>query len=99
MKEMEQKYKAKGFKIITVNVDQNKKIADKFIQRFHLNLEVIYDSEKTKYDEMADGKPLPTSFLYNKKGQLVSTNRGFDSKKAKSVEEKILFLLNETHSQ
>lgn len=96
LKDMQRKYHKQGFRVISINIDNNKKQADRFISRFKFDLEVIFDSEKKYYKAMSV-ESMPTGFLYSRKGSLAYRGSGFDSNKAKSLEEKIVRLLAESY--
>lgn len=93
MKALEEKYKDKGLVILTVNLDEEKKDANNFLNKYQAkNLNVIYNpygnlAEKYKISSM------PTSFLYNRNGKLISEHKGFTDEIAKAIEKEILSLL------
>ena len=92
MIEMQKKYEKDGLKIVTINVDREKKDGDRFLRRFKINFPVFYDPKMALADQL-EVESIPTSFLYNKEGKLISKHVGFDSKKAEKYEKELRSLL------
>lgn len=92
MNEMQAKYKAQGLKIITVNLDHKKALADEFLAEFPVNFDVIYDP-KGKLAKKFKLKGMPNSFIVNKAGKLVSRHVGFNDEKKLQYEQEIKSLL------
>lgn len=93
MEEMHQKYKEKGLVIVAVNLDSDKKDADKFLKPFKTNFILEFDPDG-KSAERFKVEAMPTSVLFDRNGKQVISHLGFDSKKAKEYEKEILTLLN-----
>lgn len=69
---------------VAVNEDSDKSEAEKFLKSNTLNLNVLYDKDRTfarKLKVMA----LPTLFIFDSKGQLKLMVRGFDQKRMKEI--------------
>ena len=93
MNDMHSRYDSKDFTIIAVNLDSSKKEAANFLNKVPANFQIAYDPEgtvATKYDL----KAMPTSYLINKKGQLVMTHKGYRESDTASIETKIKKLIN-----
>lgn len=93
MNDMHARYDNKKFTIIAVNLDASKKDAAKFLGKVPADFEVAYDPEgkvATQYNLQA----MPTSYLIDKKGNLVMTHKGYREGEAADIEAKILALLN-----
>lgn len=79
---MQAKYSKQGLKIIAVNEDANRKEADKFLNDYSVNFEIFYDDGKLAESMQLRG--MPTSYLFDRDGQLIMTHSGFHkSDKAK----------------
>ena len=94
MNEMQTKYKAQGFTIVSVNVDSEKELADKFLSNNPANFTVIYDP-KGKIARQFKLKGMPSSYLINKEGKIVSAHVGFVEKKKPIYEQAIKQLIQQ----
>jgi thiol-disulfide isomerase/thioredoxin len=75
---------AQGLTVVTVNVDSDRKAADRFLIRQESTLPVVWDSE----GEIARAYALqgmPSSFLYDRSGRLQSSHVGFTPDEAKKL--------------
>ena len=94
MNQMLEKYEAKGFRVITVNLDREKKLAHDFLKEFPANFPIIYDAEG-KTAEQYQLKGMPNSFIINRAGEVVTVHVGFRQKKRQQYEQEIQTLLNQ----
>ncbi|OUS32843.1 thioredoxin [Thalassotalea sp. 42_200_T64] len=92
MNEMQVKYAEQGLKIITVNVDVEKFLADEFLQENPANFTVIYDPNGAIAKEFKL-KGMPSSYLLDKAGKPVSAHVGFFNNKKAEYEAEIAKLL------
>lgn len=92
MNEMQKKYHAKGFEVIGINLDESQGDAKNFLKQIPAHFTVAYDP-----NGVTPGKyhveVMPTSFLIDRKGNLVKTHRGFKKSKADDVEAEIQGLI------
>lgn len=93
MAEMETKFSGKNFVIVTVNVDTDTKAAHEFLKKHPLKGQTVFDTGNAIARQF-DIRAMPTSFIFNAKGEMVEKYSGFNAKKGKLVEEKISKLLN-----
>ena len=93
MKEMLAKYNDSGLVIITINVDKNKADADKFIAEQSSQSIHIFDpnGDLAKAFEL---EVMPTSFVFNKSGDLEFKHEGFREKESSDMETKLRKLLH-----
>lgn len=94
MNDMHSRYDSKKFTIVAVNLDTAKEDALSFLKKVPAKFPIAYDPEgsiATKYDL----KAMPSSYLIDKKGQLVFTHKGFREGDASEIEKKIKKLLNQ----
>ncbi|MCB0348764.1 MAG: TlpA family protein disulfide reductase, partial [Bdellovibrionales bacterium] len=92
MEKMQTKYKDKGFVVVTINLDSEKKDAATFLKPFKVNFVVEYDPEG-KLAEAYSVEAMPTSVVFDRNGKKVSTHLGFDTVKAEKYEKEIKSLL------
>lgn len=76
MQELAAKYHDQGLEVVTVNVDKDKALADKFLAEMKTVLPVIYDP-KGGLAKLYELKVMPTSFIYGRDGTLKATHEGF----------------------
>lgn len=82
----------KGFRILSVNVDQDPAKARQFMEKTPLNFPVLLDSDNNILQSF-DTKAMPTAFLLNEKGQILLRRTGFekgDEKRLVKTVEKML---------
>ncbi|WP_076417724.1 TlpA disulfide reductase family protein [Colwellia sp. UCD-KL20] len=90
MNEIQQKHE--NLKIISVNVDNERALAAEFLDKVSANFPIIYDP-KGKIAKKYKLKGMPSSYIYNKAGLLVSSHVGFTESKQKKYEEELQYLL------
>ncbi|XPF93373.1 TlpA family protein disulfide reductase [Colwellia sp. RE-S-Sl-9] len=90
MNEIQKKHE--NLKIISVNVDYEKNLATEFLSNVPANFPIIYDP-KGKIAKKYKLKGMPSSYIYSKAGQLVSSHVGFTESKQKKYEEELQYLL------
>jgi thiol-disulfide isomerase/thioredoxin len=83
-----------NLKIISINVDHDKSLATEFLTKLPTNFPIIYDP-KGKIAKKYKLKGMPSSYIYNKAGQLVSSHVGFTESKQKKYELELQSLLAE----
>ena len=74
-----------GFEIVAINLDKDRAAADKFLARHTVGFTVAFDADG-KTAEAYKVAALPTSFVIDRKGQVVLSHRGFDPKKTAELE-------------
>jgi len=91
---MQSKLKDKGFVVLSVNVDAQQSFADEFLTEFPANFSVIYDP-KGQLARKLKVAGMPSSFLVNRQGKIVSRHVGFNAQKQVTFEQEIDTLLLE----
>jgi len=76
MNKLQTKYKDKGLRVVAVNVDRDRKAADKFLAKNGKDIPVIYDP-KGAIAKRLHLDVMPTSFILDQQGVLQQTNIGF----------------------
>ncbi len=89
MNAMQKKYHQQGFVVISINLDSDKQLAVKFLQQTPAQFTIIYDN-KGKLANKFQLKGMPSSFLFNRQGMLLSSHSGFNGKKKTVFEQEIL---------
>ena len=94
MNEMHEKYSAKGLKIIAVNLDKEKALAEKFLVEYPARFEIQYDSSGKSAEKM-NVQAMPSAYLYDINGKGRFRHLGFELKKKSQYESEIAQLLGE----
>jgi len=95
MNKMQSLYGDEGFKIIAINLDESRSKADKFLKQIPANFDVAYDP-KGSTAETYKVKAMPSSYLIDKKGNLVHANLGFRGNDEDELEQKIRSLVRQS---
>ena len=91
---MQERYGEDGFKIIGINVDKDKAMAQKFLELVPASFDIAYDPE----GEIADLyslKVMPSSYLIDRDGNLVHAHKGFKTSDGSSMEDMIRKLIDD----
>jgi len=94
MNAIHKKYEQQGFAVISVNLDANKKLAEKFLVKNPASFAVIYDP-KGKIAKHFAIQGMPSSMLIGRDGEIKSRHTGFFTKKIPEYEKEIEKLLSE----
>jgi thiol-disulfide isomerase/thioredoxin len=98
MQAMLDRYKARGLRVVTVNLDTKSPAARKFVREMNTTLPVVFDSTGV-FARMYGLQAMPTSFLYGRDGKLRERSEGFQDEHALALEATIQELLGEKGSQ
>lgn len=96
MNEMQAKYQAQDLVVLSVNLDANKTLAEKFLLETPAQFDIFYDP-KGKIAKKFKLKGMPSSYLFNRNGKLVSAHTGFNGDKKRKYEQEIRQELNLTN--
>jgi cytochrome c biogenesis protein CcmG, thiol:disulfide interchange protein DsbE len=86
--EMHNRYTAKGLRVVAVNLDKQRDKSDAFLDANTVPFTIAYDPFG-KTAEAFQVKAMPSSFLFNRAGELIYSHAGFDRKDTAWMEEKI----------
>jgi thiol-disulfide isomerase/thioredoxin len=89
MNDMQAKYSHQNFVVISINLDAEKSLADEFLQQVPAEFAIIYDA-KGGLAQKFKLKGMPSSYLFDREGQLISSHSGFNNKKKQHFEQEIL---------
>ncbi len=92
MEQLYDTYHNQGLEIVAVSVDKDHQAALQFLRENRASFPVIFDSTGSLAKEYGLDA-MPTSFIYNREGQLVTQHRGFVNEEADSLDSTILELL------
>ncbi|MEC4726704.1 TlpA family protein disulfide reductase [Shewanella sp. D64] len=91
---MHDKYQQQGLAIVAINLDEDKAAAEKFLAAFPARFHVRFDPQG-KSAQTFDLQGMPSSYIFNRKGELVQQHVGFFSEHAKNYERNLSQLLKE----
>ena len=89
MNQLQEKYGKDGFEIVAVNIDTKRADANKFLAQYGAGFTVLFDP-KRGVAKTYEIKGMPTSFLIDRSGNVVSTHLGFQKDRAAELEEHIV---------
>ena len=89
MNNMQKRYGKKGLKIIAINLDDDRKTAETFLKSNPANFTIAYDQSGST-PEAYNLSVMPTSYLIDRKGNIVMTHKGFKKDQVKQLEKKII---------
>lgn len=92
MNEMQEKYRAKGLKVIAVNVDAKSEDAKKFLTQNAAKFTVAFDA-KGSTPAQYGVKGMPSSFIIGRDGKVMSTHLGFNASDKGKLENDIKSVL------
>lgn len=87
-----QKYRARGFEIVGVNLDRSADNVQRFLSATPLSFRVVHDRGGAVADRYAPAK-MPSSFLIDRKGVVRYVHAGFRTADRSALENKIAALL------
>jgi thiol-disulfide isomerase/thioredoxin len=90
-----QKYSAKGFLVLGVNVDEDAAAMQNFLKKNNPGFPTVRDAAQ-KLVAAADVKTMPTSFLIDRKGVIRLVHNGFRAKDEAALTAKIEALIAES---
>ena len=93
LNEMQERYGEDGLKIIGINVDKDKAMAEKFLEHVPASFDIAYDPEGEVAD-LYSLKVMPSSFLIDRDGNLVHAHKGFKTNDGSRMEDMIRDLLD-----
>ena len=95
LKELQKKYGQKGFVIVAVSVDEDVDDMKKFVSKQKPEFVIVRD-KTTKLASKLDLASIPTTFILDRKGNVVEVHNGFDkSRTPKEYEDAIARLLKD----
>ncbi|QYK01627.1 TlpA disulfide reductase family protein [Shewanella psychrotolerans] len=94
MNAMHAKYANQGLAVVAINLDSDKALADKFLALLPAKFHIRFDPEGDAAAAF-DLQGMPSSYIFNKQGQLVQSHVGFFEEYANQYEQELVTLLKE----
>ena len=88
MEEMHTRYHEDGLTIVAISVDAKYDSAEKFIQELNPSFISAHDPGK-KTAKLYKLRAMPSSYLIDRKGNIISTHLGFRTSRTKKIEAEI----------
>ena len=92
MNTMQAKHQDQGLVVLSINLDAQVSLAEKFLLASPANFAIIYDA-KGVLAKKFKLKGMPSSYLFNREGKLISAHSGFNAKKQQKYEHEIALAL------
>jgi cytochrome c biogenesis protein CcmG/thiol:disulfide interchange protein DsbE len=93
MNEMQERYGDRGLTIVAINVDRRRADAEQFLQANTARFAVVYD-DRGATPQAYSVKGMPSSYLIDARGTVVSVEQGFRDDRKGALEEQIRALLS-----
>jgi thiol-disulfide isomerase/thioredoxin len=94
MNDLQKKHAGEGLVIVAVNLDQDRTLAEAFLQKVPAQFRVEYDAEGAVARQF-EVQAMPTSFLIDRDGKIRLRHAGFKEKQREEREAEIVQLLKE----
>lgn len=88
LNELQDKYGKDHFQVVAVNVDENRKDAEKALSSAASKILVAFDPEGITPQRL-EVSAMPTSFLIGREGKLIAMHSGLDDDSKKEIERQI----------
>jgi cytochrome c biogenesis protein CcmG, thiol:disulfide interchange protein DsbE len=85
MNQLREKFAKDGLEIVAVNIDTKRPDADKFLAQIPAEFTILFDAKRA-IAKIYELKGLPTTFLIDRDGNLVSTHLGFQKDRIGELE-------------
>jgi len=92
MNKMQSLYGKQGFKVIAINLDEDREKAEKFLKALPANFDIAFDP-RGNTAKAYNVRAMPSSYIINKKGNVIHSNLGFREKDEDRLELKIRNLI------
>lgn len=88
MRTLHERYAGKGLSIVAINLDKDRQDADAFLEKYAAPFTVAFDPAG-RSAEAFGVSAMPTSFLLDRSGVVVTAHTGFDPRKTGPLEKRI----------
>ena len=92
MAEMKEKYGVQGLEVVAVNLDKERALADKFLDKMKVNFVVAFDASGESAEQYGL-RGMPGSYLIGRDGNIQASHLGFNDKDKVKLEAAIKVLL------
>ena len=97
LEKLHQHYKADGFTVLAINIDDDVESAHKMIENLKLTLPIAFDREQSVVEQFHI-TIMPTTYLIDRKGKIRHLHHGFFAHTEQTYETQIINLLSESNS-
>jgi thiol-disulfide isomerase/thioredoxin len=94
MNAMQAKYQQQGLEVVAINLDVDTALAHEFLAKIPASFNLMFNPEGD-VAKAFDLQGMPSSFLFNRQGELVQTHMGFFEENIPAYEQEIQILLQE----
>ncbi len=94
MNDMQKRYTSQGLKIVAVNLDKDKALADEFLRQKDVSFTVAFDASGNSASKYKL-RGMPSSYLIGRDGKVHASHIGFRDKDKDKLEQAINNLLNQ----
>ncbi|PKH33254.1 TlpA family protein disulfide reductase [Shewanella sp. ALD9] len=94
MNAIQAKYQQQGLEVVAINLDVDTALAHEFLSKLPAKFNLRFDPEGD-IAQAFELQGMPSSFLFNRKGELVQTHMGFFTENIPAYEQEIQMLLQE----
>jgi cytochrome c biogenesis protein CcmG/thiol:disulfide interchange protein DsbE len=94
LRRTQRRYRKLGLRVITVNLDKDRKQARAFLRRYRANFPVVYDP-RGRIAIRYGVKAMPSSYLIDRRGRIVKVHWGFRESGTAKLEARIRRLLKQ----
>ncbi|WP_240778324.1 MULTISPECIES: TlpA disulfide reductase family protein [Shewanella] len=94
MNAIQAKYQQQGLEVVAINLDVDTALAHEFLSKLPAQFNLRFDPEGD-IAQAFELQGMPSSFLFNRKGELVQTHMGFFTENIPAYEQEIQMLLQE----
>jgi len=85
---MHSRYAAKGLVVVAINLDKKRELAEAFLEQNAAPFTVAFDPDG-KIARAFDVSAMPSGFLIDAEGKLISSHVGYDAKETAMIESRI----------
>jgi len=94
MNELQARYQEQGLKVIAINLDEDRAVAERFLEHLTANFTVAFDASGQSA-ETYKLLGMPSSYIIDRQGQLQVTHVGFRERDKKTMEKSIRYWLSQ----
>ena len=88
LNEMQRKYATKGFRVVAINLDKDRDLAEAFLDKYPASFTIAFDPDG-KTAESYRVQAMPTSVLVSRDGNILIAHAGFDPRQTGAMESRI----------
>jgi len=89
MNKLQEKYNTDGLVVVSINLDAEQHFATKFLNEVPAEFVIIYDN-KGVLAKKFKLKGMPSSYLFDRQGEMISAHSGFNDAKKHVFEQEII---------